>query len=35
MSKKDGKWFQNKEAFTGIKFFDYNGKLLWEQQMNK
>jgi hypothetical protein len=35
MSKKDGKWFQNKEAFTGVKFFDNEGKLLWEQQMNK
>lgn len=34
MSKKDGKWFQNKEAFTGVKFFDNNGKLLWEQQVN-
>jgi hypothetical protein len=35
MSKKDGQWFQNKEAFTGVKFFDTAGKLLWEQQMNK
>jgi hypothetical protein len=35
MSKKDGKWFQNKEAFTGVKYFDANGKLVWEQQMNK
>jgi hypothetical protein len=26
MSKKDGQWFQNKEAFTGMKFFDADGK---------
>jgi hypothetical protein len=35
MSKKDGQWFQNKEAFTGVKYFDSNGKLVWELQMNK
>ena len=35
MSKQNGKWFQNKEAFTGVKYFDSNGKLLWEQQMKK
>jgi hypothetical protein len=35
MSKKDGQWFQNKEAFTGVKYFDTNGKLVWEQHMNK
>jgi hypothetical protein len=35
MSKKDGKWFQNKKAFTGVKFFDNNGRLVWEQQMNQ
>jgi hypothetical protein len=33
MSKKDGKWFQNKEAFTGIKYFSNEGKLIWEQKM--
>lgn len=33
MSKKDGQWFQNKQAFTGIKYFDNNGKLIWEQSM--
>jgi hypothetical protein len=33
MSKKDGAWFQNKDAFTGIKFFSNEGKLLWEQKM--
>lgn len=35
MSKKDGQIFQNKEFFTGIKFFDSKGKLIWEQQVNK
>lgn len=34
-SKKEGQWFQNKEAFTSIDFFSKKGKLLWEQQMNK
>ncbi len=34
MSKKDGGWFQNKEAFTGIKYFDKKGKLVWQQKMN-
>lgn len=34
MSKKDGQWFQNKQAFTGIKYFDNHGKLIWEQTMN-
>jgi hypothetical protein len=33
MSKKDGQWFQNKEVFTGIKYFDANDKLIWEQAM--
>jgi hypothetical protein len=35
MSKKDGQWFGNKEAFTGVKYFDTKGKLVWEQEMNK
>ncbi len=35
MSKKNGQWFQNKDFFTGIKFFNNEGKLIWEQQMNK
>lgn len=35
MSKKNGQWFQNGEAFTGVKYFDSNGKLVWEQQMKK
>jgi len=34
MSKKDGQWFQNKQAFTGIKYFDNKGKLIWEQAMD-
>jgi hypothetical protein len=35
MSKENGSFFQNKEAFSGIKFFDSNGKLLWEQALPK
>ncbi len=35
MSKKDGAIFGNKEAFSGIKFFNANGELVWERQMNK
>lgn len=35
MSKKEGQWFQNKDAFTGVKYFDSNGKLVWQQQMNQ
>lgn len=35
MSKENGKWFKNKQAFTGIKYFDLQGKLIWEQQLNK
>lgn len=34
MSKENGVWFQNKGEFTGIKFFDNQGKMVWEQQMN-
>jgi hypothetical protein len=33
MSKANGAWFQNKEAFTGIKFFNNKGQLVWEQSM--
>ena len=33
MSDKNGEWFQNKKDFTGIKFFDSNGKLVWQQNM--
>lgn len=34
-SKKNGNWFKNKEDFTGVKYFDTDGKLVWEQKMNK
>ncbi|NJL13713.1 MAG: hypothetical protein HC913_12385 [Microscillaceae bacterium] len=33
MSDKNGAWFKNKEAFTGIKYFDNEGNLVWEQPM--
>ena len=33
MAKKEGELFQNKTSFTGIKYFDNEGKLLWEQNM--
>lgn len=32
-SKKDGGLFQNKDEFTGIKYFDNKGNLVWEQDM--
>lgn len=32
-SKKNGNWFKSKDAFTGIKYFDTKGKLVWEQKM--
>jgi hypothetical protein len=35
MSKKNGQWFQNKNAFTGIKYFNNKGELVWEQDMSK
>ena len=35
MSGKNGEWFKNKEAFTGLRFFDLEGKLVWEQRMPK
>ena len=35
MSKKPGELLQNKESFTGIKYFNNQGELVWEQQMNK
>ena len=35
MSKKNRPWFQTKKAFTGIKYFSNEGKLLWEQDMSK
>ena len=33
MSKKEGKVFKNKDKFSGIKYFDKSGKLVWEQEM--
>lgn len=35
MSNNNGQWFQNETQFTGIKYFDNQGKLVWEQQMEK
>lgn len=34
MATKDGELFQNKGLFTGIRYFDNQGKLIWEQKMN-
>lgn len=34
MSNKNGSRFQNADEFTGIKFFDKQGNLVWERQMN-
>lgn len=31
-SKKNGSFFQNKESFNGMKFFNPNGELIWEQK---
>ena len=35
LSKPNGEWFQNKEAFTGIKYFNNKGEVVWEQNMRK
>ena len=35
MAKKEGELFQNKGEFVGVRFFDNNGKLVWEQKMDK
>ena len=35
MSKKPGELFQNKESFTGIRYFNSEGKLVWEQKIGK
>ncbi len=35
MAKKTGELLQNKEKFTGVKYFNNKGELIWEQQMNK
>jgi hypothetical protein len=34
MSNKNGQWFQNTEAYVGMKYFNINGELVWEQEMN-
>ncbi|MCC5931123.1 MAG: hypothetical protein JJU28_17885 [Cyclobacteriaceae bacterium] len=34
MSDKNGQWFQNEQEFIGVKFFDDEGKVVWEQKMN-
>lgn len=34
MSKKPGELLKNKEPFTGIKYFNTDGKLLWEQKID-
>lgn len=34
MASKEGALFQNKNSFTGIKYFDNKGNLVWEQNMN-
>lgn len=33
-SNKNGAWFKNKDPFVGIKYFDKNAILKWEQKMN-
>lgn len=35
MSKKNGLWFKNENEFTGVKYFDATGNLVWEQKMDK
>ncbi len=35
MSKKKAQWFQNDNEFVGVKFFDIQGKLFWNQTMNR
>lgn len=34
-SKKNGAYFENKESFTGMKFFNKKGVLVWEQKINQ
>lgn len=34
MSPANGKFFKNKQKFTGIKYFDNKGNLVWEQPMD-
>lgn len=33
-SQANGSLYKNKEKFTGIKYFDKNGKLVWEKQLD-
>lgn len=33
-AREPGAWFQNKMAFTGIRYFDAGGNLVWEQEMS-
>lgn len=35
MAHKPGELLQNKGKFTGIKFFDTNGKVIWEQDLTE
>ena len=35
LSDKASQFFQSSEAFTGMKFFDAQGKLAWEQPMGR
>ena len=34
-AREPGAWFQNKMAFTGIRYFDAEGNLVWEQEMSE
>ena len=34
MSDKENSWFQNTNEFVGIKYFNNNGNVLWEKEMN-
>lgn len=34
LAGKPGELFQNKESFAGIKYFDKEGNLIWEQKIN-
>lgn len=34
MSPAQGKWFQNQSAYTGFRFFNPQGKLLWQQTID-
>lgn len=34
MAQNEGELFQNKSKFTGIKYFDKSGKIVWEQDVS-